>query len=86
MPRVSAALEVGDQALAGLDQLVGLDAEHVVPGAGGGPHLGPLQQVGVDEHPQVRRVAERRHATGGLRNPPVLELDLQLFGNLLATV
>lgn len=36
---LSAALEIGDQTLAGFDQLVGLDTEHVVPGAGGGPHL-----------------------------------------------
>ena len=44
---------------------MGFDAEHVVPGAGGGPHLVVLQQVGVDEHAQVRGVAERRHAADG---------------------
>jgi hypothetical protein len=54
--------ELGDDALAGLDELVGLDAEDVVPGAGGRPHLGPLQQVGVDEDAQMGLVPERRHA------------------------
>jgi hypothetical protein len=65
----SAALEVGHQALTGFDQLVRLDAEHVVPRSGGRPHLVVLQQVGVDEHAQVGRVAERGHATDGLCSP-----------------
>ena len=60
---MSAALQVHDQALARLDQPVRFDTEHVVPRSGGSPHLVLLQQVGVDEHPQMRRVTKRRHAT-----------------------
>ncbi|MEN9823399.1 MAG: hypothetical protein RLZ04_1825 [Actinomycetota bacterium] len=63
--RVSAALEVGDQTLAGFDQLVRFDAEHVVPRAGCRPHLVVLQQVRIDEHAQVRRMTEGRHAAVG---------------------
>jgi hypothetical protein len=62
----SAALEVGDLSAAGFHQLVRLDAEHVVPCAGCRPHLGPLQQVGVDEHAQMRCVTKGRHVTVGL--------------------
>jgi len=47
----SAPLQFGDQAFAGFDQLVRLDAEHVVPGAGRGPHFLVLEQVLVDENP-----------------------------------
>jgi hypothetical protein len=46
---------------------VGIDADHVVPGACGGPHLVVLQQVGVDEDAQMGLVAERKHAADGLR-------------------
>jgi hypothetical protein len=62
----SSALQVDDLAAACFHQLVGLDPEHVVPGARGRPHLGPKQQVGIDEHPQVRRVTEGRHSTDGM--------------------
>jgi hypothetical protein len=41
---------------------VGLDAEHVVPRTGGGPHLVVLQQIGVDEHAQVGLVTKGRYA------------------------
>ena len=44
---------------------MGLDAEHVVPRSGGGPHLVVLQQVRVDEHTQLRRVTKGWHATFG---------------------
>ena len=64
---MSAALQVHDQALARLDQLVRFDAEHVMPRSGGSPHLVELQQVGVDEHPQMRLVTERRHTTVWMR-------------------
>ena len=47
----SAPLQVDHGALAGLHQAMRLDAEHVVPRAGRRPHLGVLQQVGIDEHP-----------------------------------
>ena len=40
---ISALLQLRDQAFTRLDQLVRLDAEHVVPGAGGSPHLVVLQ-------------------------------------------
>jgi hypothetical protein len=33
--------------------------------ARGRPHLGPLQQVGLDEHAQMRPVAEGRPADVG---------------------
>jgi hypothetical protein len=46
----SAALQVGDETFARLDQLVRLDAKHVVPGTGGCPHFVVLQQVGIDEY------------------------------------
>jgi hypothetical protein len=42
-----------------------LDAKHVVPGAGCRPHLVVLQQVGVDEHPRMRRATEGRHTAVG---------------------
>jgi len=71
--RSSAALQVGDQTFAGFDQFVGLDAEDVVPRAGGGPHLVVLQQVGVDEDAQVGLVTEGRHTFIGLGNPFTLE-------------
>jgi hypothetical protein len=61
----SGALHVGDQAFAVLDQLVRLDADDAVPRARRRSYLGPLQQVEVDEHTQVRRVTERRHAADG---------------------
>ena len=65
--RPSAALEVGDQAVAGLDELVGFDAEHVMPRAGRHrPHLAPPQEVGLDEEPQPRRVTERWDAAVGM--------------------
>jgi hypothetical protein len=64
--RSSAPLQVGDQALARLHELMGFDAEHVVPGSGRGPHLVVLQQVGVDEDAQVGLVTERGHAAVGL--------------------
>ncbi len=44
----------------------GVLTEHVVPRAGGSPHPVLLKQIGVDEDPQVRRVAERRHAADSL--------------------
>ena len=43
-----------------VDETVGGDGEHVVPRAGGGPHLVVVEQVGVDEHGERRGVAERR--------------------------
>jgi len=49
---------VGDEALAGFDQPVRLDTEHVVPHAGGGPHPVVPRQLGADEHPQVDLVAK----------------------------
>ncbi len=45
----SAALQVGDDSPAGLDQLVRFDAEHVVPRSRRSPHLVELQQVRVNE-------------------------------------
>jgi hypothetical protein len=41
---------------------VRLDSEHIMPGAGCGPDLVELQQVRVDEHPQLRAVTEWWHA------------------------
>jgi len=58
------ALQFDNDAATGLHQLAGLDAEHVVPGAGGGPHLVVLQQIRVDEDPKRGRVAEGRNAIG----------------------
>ena len=40
-----------------------LDPEHVVPGPRRRPHLVVLQQVRVDEDPQLRRVTKGWHAT-----------------------
>lgn len=54
----STALDVGDDSPAGIDQFVRLDAEHAVPGAGSRPHLGPLQQVPVDEDAQLSCVTK----------------------------
>lgn len=58
------AREVWDQAFAGLDEFVGFDPEHVVPRSLDS-RLGPLQQVGVNEHPQMRRATERQRAASG---------------------
>jgi hypothetical protein len=44
---------------------VGIDADHVVPGACGGPHLVVLQQVGIDEDAQMGLVTEGGHTTDG---------------------
>ena len=67
--RASAALQVGDDSAAGLNQFVWLDPEHVVPRSRGRPHLVVLQQIWVDEDAQLSRVAERRYATPGFGNP-----------------
>ena len=64
-PQALHTLQVGHCSAAGLHQFVGLDTEHVVPGSRGRPHLVVLQQVRVDEHPQLLRVTERGHATVG---------------------
>jgi hypothetical protein len=48
-----ADLQVGDQAFAGLDELVGFDAEHVVLRTRH-PHLVALQQVGLHARAVVR--------------------------------
>ena len=69
---MSGTLQVNDDSPAGLEQLMRLDTEHIVPRAGGRPHLGPLQQVRVDEHPQLLGVTERRHAIAGFGNSPAL--------------
>ena len=74
------ALELDHEATAGFDQLVWLDAEHVMPCAGRRPHLGVLQQVGIDEHAQLSGMAERRHATDCLLtliHRPVLPLAFE---------
>jgi hypothetical protein len=42
---------------------VRFDAEHVVPRASRRPHLVVLQQIRIDEHPQMRLVTKRRNAT-----------------------
>lgn len=65
----SVPFRVGDRSAAGLHQLVRLDAGHVAPRTCRRPHLGPLQQGRVDEHPQVRLLAEGRHATVDCGNP-----------------
>ena len=62
---MSGTLEVHHFAVAGFHQRVGFNAEHVVPGAGGGPHLVVLQQVGVDDDAQVGRVSALRHTSDG---------------------
>ena len=62
-------LQVGDQAAAGLNQLVWLDAKHVVPCARRRPHLRVLQQIGIDEHAQLGGMTKRGHATVDLGNP-----------------
>ena len=63
---MSQPLQVGDHSTARFHQLVRLDAEHVVPRARRRPHLVVLQQVRVDEHPQLLGVTERRRAGVGL--------------------
>jgi hypothetical protein len=69
-------LEVGDDSSTGFHQLVRLDAEDVVPRAGGGPDLVVLLQIGVDEHPQVGLVTEGRHATDGFWIPQRLNTSM----------
>jgi hypothetical protein len=66
--RASALLDVGDLALAGADQFVRFDAEHVVPRSRRGSHLVVLQQIGIDEDAQLSAVAKRWHAVFGLGN------------------
>jgi len=63
------ALEIGDQTAAGLNQLVRLNAKHVVPCARRGPHLRVLQQIGIDEHAQFGGMSKRRHAAVVFGNP-----------------
>ena len=62
------AFQVGDGSPTGLHQLVWFDPEHIVPRARCCPHLGPLQQIRIDEDTKLRDVAERRHAAIGLGN------------------
>ena len=62
----SPALQVDDDSTTGFHQLVRLDTEHVVPRSRRRPHLGPMQQIRIDEHAQMRLVTEGRHATIGL--------------------
>jgi len=64
----SVSLQVGDRSSAGFHQLVRLNTEHVVPRSRRGLHLGPLQQVRVDEHTQLLGVTERRHGVIGFGN------------------
>ena len=44
------------------------DAEHVVPRTRCGPHFVVLQQVRIDEHSQLLRVAKGRYAAFGFGN------------------
>ena len=74
------ALELDHEATAGFDQLVWFDAEHVMPCAGRRPHLGVLQQVGIDEHAQLSGMAERRHAIVGFGNRSVSSIAYPRFG------
>ena len=64
----SAALEAGDHRATCTNEIIWRDREHVVPRARCSPHLRPLQQVRIDEHPQLHRVTERGHAVFGLGN------------------
>ncbi len=63
---VRSAGQVGDRSPAGPDELVRGQGEHVVGGAGRGPHLVEGEQVAVHEHRQGRGMAERRHAADGV--------------------
>ncbi len=63
---MSHALQVGEEAPVALDQLVRLDAEHVVPRSRRGPHFVVLQQVRTNEHTQLGCMTKRRHSTDGL--------------------
>ena len=70
------ALQIGDIATGHAHEIVRCDRKHVVPRTRRGPHLVVLQQIRIDEHPQMRLVTEGRHAAIGLGNLPALELNL----------
>ena len=68
-PAVSPAFQIGERSPAGLDQLVWLDPEHVVPGSRRRPHLVVLQQIRIDEDARLLLKPKRGHATSGFVNP-----------------
>ena len=78
------ALQVGHGSPAGFHQLVRLDTEHVVPRSRGRPHLVVLQQVRVDEHPQLLCVPEGRHAASGFGNQRAERSNDQVLRRSLA--
>lgn len=57
----SRSFEVNDDSPAGLDKLVRLDAENVVPGSGRGPDFRALHRLRIDEHTQLSAVTKKRH-------------------------
>ena len=59
------ALQFNDGSGAGLHQLAGFDAKHVMPGAGSSPDLVELQQIRVDEDPKRPAVTKGWHAAFG---------------------
>ena len=60
--------DVGGGAASDAHELIERRREDVVRMACSGPHFVVLQQVGVDEHAQLRRVTERWNATIGFGN------------------
>ena len=74
--QLSATLQVGEHATGNTHDVVRVRTEVVVPCPCRGPHLVVLQQVRVDEHTQLRRVTEGRHATVGFRNLSLLSPGL----------
>lgn len=68
----SVALQVGDHRSTRANKIIRRDREHIVACTGRSPFLVVLQSVRINEHTQLRAVAERRDAASGFRNPSVI--------------
>jgi hypothetical protein len=66
---MSGAFEVGDYATSDANDVRWRSTEVVVPRSRSRPHLVVLQQIRINEHPQLSAVTKGRHATVGLGNP-----------------
>ena len=78
--------QVGDYSTSNTNDVGWCRTEVVIPRSRSSPHFVVLQQVRVNEHTQLSAVTELGHTTFGFGIPLALELNFQLFGNLLATV
>ena len=72
---MSGALEVSDHTAGDAHDVVRVRTEVVVPRTRRGPDFVVLQQVRIDEHPQLSAVTKGRRATIGFRNQSLLSPD-----------